>query len=49
VPDPVFFGSAEAWRDWLKRQETRQRRLARLVADSAEGRRLGHLSRDRRQ
>lgn len=51
----AFFGSQAAWyrrtaTHWVlgaKREETRTRRFAQLVKDSAEGRRLGHLSRDR--
>jgi uncharacterized protein YdeI (YjbR/CyaY-like superfamily) len=52
-----FFNQQAAWyrrnaTHWVigaKREETRARRLQQLIADSAEGRRLRHLSNDRRQ
>jgi uncharacterized protein YdeI (YjbR/CyaY-like superfamily) len=41
--------SAIHWVMSAKREETRGRRLEQLISDSAAGRRLRHLSRDRRQ
>jgi uncharacterized protein YdeI (YjbR/CyaY-like superfamily) len=37
--------TATHWATTAKREETRERRFARLLADSAAGKRLGHLSR----
>ena len=45
VAQPPSYRKAALW--WVvsaKREETRERRLATLIADSAEGRRLGHLT-----
>lgn len=46
---PWYRRTALHWVTRAKRADTRARRLATLIADSAEGRRLGHLSRDRGQ
>ena len=42
---PSYRKAALWWVVGAKRPETRERRLATLIADSAEGRRLGHLAR----
>jgi uncharacterized protein YdeI (YjbR/CyaY-like superfamily) len=42
---PSYRKAALWWIVNAKRPETRERRLAALIADSAEGRRLGHLQR----
>ena len=44
---PSYRKAALWWVVGAKRPETRERRLATLIADSAEGRRLGHLARRR--
>ena len=41
---PSYRKAALWWVVNAKREETRERRLAALIADSAEGRRLGHLT-----
>jgi len=46
---PWYQRTAAHWVTGAKKPETRARRLATLVADSAAGRRLRHLSNDRRQ
>jgi uncharacterized protein YdeI (YjbR/CyaY-like superfamily) len=46
---PWYRRTATHWVVGAKRQETRERRFAQLLADSAEGRRLGHLSGEGRQ
>jgi uncharacterized protein YdeI (YjbR/CyaY-like superfamily) len=42
---PSYRKAALWWVVNAKRPDTRARRLAALIADSAEGRRLGHLQR----
>ena len=42
---PWYQRTATHWVRTAKREETRTRRLEQLIADSAAGRRLGHLSR----
>jgi uncharacterized protein YdeI (YjbR/CyaY-like superfamily) len=44
VQAPSYRKAALWWVVNAKRPETRERRLAALIADSAEGRRLGHLT-----
>jgi uncharacterized protein YdeI (YjbR/CyaY-like superfamily) len=46
---PWYQRTATHWVVGAKRDETRDRRLAQLISDSAAGRRLGHLSREGRQ
>jgi uncharacterized protein YdeI (YjbR/CyaY-like superfamily) len=43
---PGYRRTATHWVVTAKREETRQRRLATLIDDSANGRRLGHLTRN---
>jgi uncharacterized protein YdeI (YjbR/CyaY-like superfamily) len=49
VQAPWYRRTATHWVVAAKRAETRERRLAQLIADSAQGRRLRQLDRDRRQ
>ena len=46
---PGYRGHAAFWVTSAKKEETRERRLATLIADSAAGRRLGRLQPKKRQ